>query len=64
MENSEPPPPLRVLSARGTEKGYLVTQVVLKDTVPQWTRWGWNFIATDPQDQEDLIRWYEQHWQA
>jgi hypothetical protein len=57
MENSEKPPTLRVLIAVVTEKNRLVTHVVAKDDLATWVRWGWSYVATDPQDQEDLIQW-------
>lgn len=63
MPNSAPPP-LRALIARLNERGYLATAVVPQDEVKLWATWGWEFVATDPQDQEDLIAWYEGKWEV
>jgi hypothetical protein len=64
MPDSKPPqPPLRALIARVNERGRLATAIVPKEDVKTWVTWGWMYVATDPQDQEDLIQWYEQGWE-
>lgn len=62
MSDSKPPT-VRALIARTDDRGYLLLRVIPKEQMPDWAVLGWDFIATDPQDQEDLILWYKQQWE-